>query len=476
MSRDESVGEGQGYVDVLMRRLFVTRPGDEGLPGPQRRLAMLVMVLGTLMSVLDNGIVNIALPTLAQELTVSESRAVWVTNVYQLVCAALLLGFAALSRLIGRRHLYLGGLALFVLASLCCALSRSFEWLVASRMLQGIGAAAMLSIGPSMYRLIFPSRLLGSAIGMGALVVAFGIAFGPSLGGIILHFASWPWLFAINVPLGLLALILGIRALPSETIESRGFDWLGALLSASMLSGFVFSLDHIGHGARGTSAWLPLLLSVLCLVLFVWRQRSANAPLVPLPMFRATRFSIAAMISLMAFVAQGITFVGLPFMFQTVMGATPLEAAMLFTPWPLALMLIGPLSGRLADRFNPTLISSLGLAIFLLGMLSLVTLTAESGAVSIAWRAALCGVGYGLFQAPNNREMIGSVALTYSANASGVLASVRTFGQALGTASVGLMLALSWGSLSYALWLGCASVVVALALSVWRIPLARAKA
>ncbi|ABE60340.1 MULTISPECIES: MFS transporter [Chromohalobacter] len=461
---------------MLIRRLFVTRPGDEGLPGPQRRHAMLVMVLGTLMSVLDNGIVNIALPTLASELAVSESRAVWITNIYQLVCAALLLGFAALSRLVGRRRLYLGGLALFVVASLCCALSRSFEWLVASRMLQGVGAAAMLSIGPSMYRLIFPSRLLGSAIGMGALVVAFGIAFGPSLGGIILHFASWPWLFAINVPLGLLALVLGLRALPGEPAQSHGFDWTGAVLSVVMLSGFVFSLDHIGHGARGMSAWLPLLISTLCLVLFVWRQRRAAAPLVPLGMFRQARFSIAATVSLLAFVAQGIAFVGLPFMFQTVMGASPLEAALLFTPWPMALMLVGPLSGRLADRFNPTLISSLGLMIFLLGMSSLATLTADADALAIGWRAVLCGVGYGLFQAPNNREMIGSVTLAHSANASGVLASVRTFGQALGTASVGLMLALPAASLTHALWLGCVSVVAALALSVWRIPLARVRA
>ena len=136
-------------------------------------------------------------------------------------------------------------------------------------------------------------------------------------------------------------------------------------------------------------------------------------------------------------------------------------------------MLTGPFAGRLADRFNPTLISSLGLAIFLLGMLTLAMLGEAALPGDIAWRVALCGVGYGIFQAPNNREMIGSVALEYSANASGVLASVRTFGQALGTAMVGMMLALPFGSLSLALWLGCGFVVVALVLSLWRVPLAR---
>lgn len=458
---------------MLIKRLFETRPGDTGLPGPQRRLAMLVLILGTLMAVLDGGIVNIALPTLARELDVSESRAVWITNIYQLVSASTLLAFAALSRLVGRHRLYIGGLGVFTLASLACALSRSFEWLVVSRMVQGIGAAAMLSIGPSMYRVIFPPRLLGSAIGLGALVVAFGIAFGPSLGGAILYLASWPWLFAINVPIGIAALALALRALPRETPEAGRFDWPGALLSMVMVSGFVFALDRLGRDHASSAALLPLAASLGCLVLFVWRQRRAMSPLVPLAIFREPRFSVAAVISMLAFIAQGAAFVGLPILFQSVMGLSPIAAAVLFTPWPLALMLTGPFAGRLADRFNPTLISSLGLAIFLLGMLTLAMLGEAALPGDIAWRVALCGVGYGIFQAPNNREMIGSVALEYSANASGVLASVRTFGQALGTAMVGMMLALPFGSLSLALWLGCGFVVVALVLSLWRVPLAR---
>ncbi len=340
-------------------------------------------------------------------------------------------------------------------------------------MVQGIGAAAMLSIGPSMYRVIFPPRLLGSAIGLGALVVAFGIAFGPSLGGGILYLASWPWLFAINVPIGIAALILALRALPREAPEAGRFDWPGALLSMVMVSGFVFALDRVGHGSARLAALLPLAASLGCLALFIWRQRRAVSPLVPLVIFREPRFSVAAVISMLAFIAQGAAFVGLPLLFQSGMGMSPIAAAVLFTPWPLALMLTGPFAGRLADRYNPTLISSLGLAIFLLGMLSLAMLGDAAAPGDIVWRVALCGVGYGIFQAPNNREMIGSVALEYSANASGVLASVRTFGQALGTAMVGMMLALSFGSLSLALASATAFVAVALALSLWRVPLAR---
>ncbi|OLO06052.1 MFS transporter [Salinicola socius] len=456
----------------MLKRLFEERPGDDGLPGRERRLALLAMITGTQMAVLDNGIVNIALPTLAKELAISGSESIWIANVYQLVTAALLLTFAAVSRRVGRHRLYIGGLIFFTVASLGCALARSFEFLLAMRGLQAIGAAAMLSIGPSLYRIIFPTRLLGSAIGLSALTVAFGIAAGPSLGGLILHVASWPWLFAINVPIGLLALVLGVRALPREKPILGRIDVWGALMSIVMLSGSVFALDQLGHGNGGALALVTLALSVICLVGFIYRQRHAARPLVPLALFAEPRFSFAAIVSMFAFLAQGVAFVGLPFLYQTVMGVSPIMSAVLFTPWPLVIMIIGPLAGRLADKGNPALISSTGLALFLLGMLALTGLDADSSYIDVIWRTALCGVGYGLFQAPNNREMIGSVSVELSANASGVLASVRTFGQSLGTALVGLILGLSFGSLTLSLWVGVGSVLVALALSLYRTPMA----
>ena len=204
-----------------MSRLFTTRPGDDGLPGPERRLAVLALVLGTLMAVVDITMINLALPAIARDLGISAARAVWVTNLFQIVCAAFLLVFAAVSELVSRRRLYVAGLALFVLASLGAALSRSLEPLLVFRALQGLGAAATLSIGPSLYRSIFPSRLLGSALGLSALVVAGGYAAGPTVGGLVLSAASWPWLFALHVPLGLCALVLAWRALPREPRECR---------------------------------------------------------------------------------------------------------------------------------------------------------------------------------------------------------------------------------------------------------------
>ena len=173
-----------------MSRLFDTREGDDGLPGPERRLAVLALILGTLMAVVDTTMINIALPSIAASLEVPASRAVWVTNLFQISCAAFLLVFAALSQLLSRRRIYVAGVGVFTLASLGAALSASLESLLLFRALQGLGAAAMLSIGPSIYRQVFPSRLLGSALGLSAMVVAGGYAAGPAIGGVLLSVAE----------------------------------------------------------------------------------------------------------------------------------------------------------------------------------------------------------------------------------------------------------------------------------------------
>ncbi|WP_198034189.1 MFS transporter [Acidihalobacter ferrooxydans] len=218
-----------------MKGLFSDAPGDEGLPGAERLLAVIVLVIGTLMAVLDTSIVNIALPAIARELHATPAATVWVANAFLLVDAVGLLSFAALGDVIGYRRVYIFGLSVFTLASLGCAVSRDLNMLVAMRAVQGFGAASMLSVGPATYRTIFPARLLGSALGLSALVVAFGLAAGPSIGGGILAVLDWPWLFAFNVPLGLLAVALAYRALPRGGGRGGHFDSIGAGLSVLML-------------------------------------------------------------------------------------------------------------------------------------------------------------------------------------------------------------------------------------------------
>lgn len=453
----------------MLKRLFEERPGDQGLVGLQRRLATLVVVLATLMAVLDLGIVNIALPSLAGGLGVPDSRAVWVATAYQLVCAASLLSFAALSRLVGQWRVFTGGLVLYTLGALGASLATSLELLLVWRVGQGLGGAAILSLGPSLYRNIFPHRLLGRAIGLNAMVVAFGLASGPTLGGVVLSIGSWPWVFAINVPVGLVAIWLAWRSLPSEPWRRGGFDWPGALLSVLMMGGFVLAMERLGHGqSQGLIGGL-VALSLLALGVFVWWQGRASVPLVPLSLFGEPRFATAAVVTVLAFTAQGAAFVALPFLYQSVMGVSPLQAALLFTPWPLALLISGPIAGRLADQYDPARLAAGGLTLFLAGMAGLGWLSASGSALSLLLPSLVCGLGYGFFQAPNNREIMGCAPLALSASASGVLASLRTFGQCLGSAMVALVMALSFGSVSLALWLAAGVALVAWLASAFRL-------
>ncbi|GAA3911259.1 MFS transporter [Halomonas cibimaris] len=452
-------------------RLFETRDGDDGLPGPERFLAVLALVSGTLMAVVDTTMINLALPSIAADLDVLPAQVVWVTNMFQVVSAAFLLVFAGLSELATRRRIYLFGLSTFVLAALGAALSRSLETLLVFRALQGLGAAATLSIGPSLYRLIFPSRLLGSALGLSALVVGGGYAAGPTLSGLVLSFTHWPWLFALNVPLGLCALLLGLRALPRETPRQGSFDVPGALLSMLMLAGLFLTMNAVGHSAP---AWQSVGFGAGMLAAgaaFIRRQRRAPYPLLPLHLFREKRFTLAVSASGLAFIGQGLAFVALSFLYQEKMGLSPLLTAWLFTPWPLALMVVGPLAGRLADRINPSVLSTVGLGVLAVGFIALALVDESTGIAGSLWRVALCGIGFGLFQPPNNREMMASLPAARSANASGVMSTTRTVGQSLGVALVGAVLALGL-AVQVTLWLGAASALLSLAASAARIPLA----
>jgi len=469
-------------------------PCDDGLPGAQRRLAMIAVMTATTMAVFDGTIVNIALPQISRALDASAGTAIWVANGYLLAMAMTLATFAALSTRLGFRTLFVSGLVVFTLASLGCALSPSMAVLIGMRLLQGLGGAAMLSIAPAIHRTVFPSRLLGRILGLNAMLIATSTAIGPALGGTLLAALSWQWLFAINVPLGLIAIVLSLRAIPTTRSPSRErFDIAGAALSAVAMGAMILAADACSQMAeRGQFQDAVLkaaaygLVAIVAGVLFVWDQRHARQALLPLDMFSSARFSLAALTSLVSFVGQGIAFVALPFLFQNAYGYSAFQSALLFTPWPIGIMLAAPHAGRLADRHSAAMLSTAGLALFTVGLVLLALLPDRAPAWDIAWRVGVCGVGFGYFQSPNNREMLSNVRREHSGYASGVLGIMRTFGQCLGAAFLGIILsvctarALTYGeiqmnalqdaqAIQLALWLAAAATAVATAVSVSRI-------
>lgn len=454
--------------------LFTDQPGDEGLPGRERGLAMAAVMTMTTMAVFDGSMINIALPQIARSLDASLGATVWVSNGYLLSAAMTLAIFAALSSRIGFRTIFAFGLSLFTLASVGCALSSSLDMLVIMRVLQGIGGAATLSIGPAILRSVFPNRLLGRILGLNALLIGTSTAIAPILGGTILSTLSWQWLFAINVPLGIIAVILTLRVVPNNpALKREPFDYAGALLSAVTLGALIMAADAFTHPGNGdlTTAVIFASIAILSGLTFVWVQRRVTKPLLPLNIFSSSRFSLAALTSLASFVSQGITFIALPFLFQSVYGYSALVSALLFTPWPIGIILAAPHAGRLADRYSGVIISTVGLCIFAVGLALLAMLPEHAQAWDICLRSLLCGIGFGCFQSPNNREMLSNASRENSGYASGVLAIMRTFGQCLGAAFVGVMMTIyaQSSAIHISLWLAVIATVLAIALSVSRL-------
>ncbi len=395
------------------------------------------------MAVLDGSITNVALPSISRELRADAASSVWVVNAYQVVVAMLLVPLSSLGDVIGYRRVYLFGVVTFTFGSLLCALSPTLLLLVLARVVQGVGGAALMSIAPALNRTIFPARMLGLAVGISALTVASSSAAGPTIGGAILAVLPWPWLFAVNVPLGIFDALFGLRALPRDAPSGGRFDVTSALLSGPALALTIMALD-------GFARRLPLGVIALMLAAagglgfaFVARQRRLTNPMLPLDLFGIPRFSFAVATSLCSFAAQGLAFVALPFLLQSVDGFSAFQSGLLFTPWPLAIAVVAPVAGRLADRISAPLLSTFGLGVLALGLGCLAALPDHPPALDVVWRGVICGLGFGFFQAPNNREILGSAPRSRSGSASGVLATVRVTGQSIGAALVAIAIGTS---------------------------------
>jgi DHA2 family multidrug resistance protein-like MFS transporter len=415
----------------------------DGLPLPQRNWAILTIALGIIMAVVDGAIANVALPTIARDLDASPAFSIWIVNGYQLAVTISLLPLASLGEIIGYRRVYLAGLVLFTFASAFCALSHTLLLLTVARILQGFGAAGILSVNSALVRFTYPHALLGRGIGINALVVAISAAVGPTIAAGILSFGTWPWLFAINVPLGFVTFALGMRSLPHTNPAPHTFDWQSAGLSAVTFGAGVAAIDSLGHGEAVLTCVIQLVIAVISGVLLVHRQTHMTSPLLPLDLLRIPVFALSIATSISSFCGQMLAFVAIPFYLEGHFGYSPVQLGLLITPWPLAVAVTAPLAGRLVERVPAGLLGGIGLAIFACGLAALALLPADPSPLQVVWRMALAGCGFGLFQTPNNRTMIAAAPRERSGGASGMLGTARLLGQTTGAALVAMFLALS---------------------------------
>ncbi len=430
----------------------IAKPLQDGLPLPQRYRSMAVILLGISMAVLDGSIVNLALPGIVRDLHASAASAVWVVTAYQVATLVLLLPCAMLGDLIGHRRVYLAGLFFFTLASLGCAFSTSLTMLVVARTLQGLGAGGLFSVNASLVRRTYPRHQLGRGIALNSFVVATASVAGPSIAALILSIASWPWLFAVNLPLGILVFSLGWSALPRDTRVGRPgarLSPLDVLLNVLMFGLIFLGADAIGAHFAGSPTWLGPQASALLVacgaavaVFYVQRQRRLTHPLFPLDLLRIPIFALSMCTSIAAFAAQTLASVALPFLLLEAWGRSAAATGFLISAWPIATVMTAPIAGRLIGRVADGLLGAVGLALMAAGLAALALLPALPGNADIAWRMALCGVGFGLFQSPNNHTIVTSTPPQRSGAGSGMLGTARLSGQSFGS----VLLAIIFGA------------------------------
>lgn len=408
---------------------------------PRQYLAVIAVILAIIMSVMDGTIVNIALPTLSRQFGMAPAATIWIVNAYQLVITISLLSFASLGDIYGYRKVFLWGIVIFTLSSLGCALSSSFWMLVTARVVQGFGAACIMSVNTALIRLIYPPEFLGRGMGINAMVVAVSIAAGPSIAGAILSFTTWHWLFAINLPLGVCAFFTGYYLLPENPQADRKqkFDRVSSVANALTFGLLIYTLDGIAHNDNREFILIQMVLLILIGTFFIRRQLRQQAPLLPVDLMRIPIFALSIGTSVSSFTAQMMAMVSLPFFLQNDLGYSAVQIGLLLTPWPLTTILAAPLAGRLVERFHPGLLGGVGMGIFAAGLFLLYALPAHPSELNIVWRMVLCGLGFGLFQTPNNVTIVSSAPTNRSGGASGMLGTARLLGQTLGTTFVALM-------------------------------------
>lgn len=412
----------------------------DGLPTPRRYWAVAAIALGITLAVIDSAIANVALPTIAADLNAEPAHSIWVVNGYQLAITVSLLPLSSLGDRIGYRNIYLPGLTIFTFASLGCALATSLPMLAFARVIQGFGAAGIMSVNTALLRFIYPQKLLGRGIGINALVVALSAAAGPTIASAILSVATWPWLFAVNLPIGLAALACAIPSLPKTPASPHRFDWLSALLSAGTFGLLIGSIDALGQGEAFGLFVVELAAGSILAWILTRRELGNPAPVLPVDLLRIPIFTLSISTSVCSFAAQMLALVSLPFMLHG-LGYDAVATGLLITPWPIAIAIAAPLAGHLADRYPAGLLGGIGLGMFALGLLSLALLPASPNPFDIVWRMALCGAGFGMFQSPNNRAMITAAPKSRSGGASGMLGTARLLGQTSGASLVALMFA-----------------------------------
>jgi EmrB/QacA subfamily drug resistance transporter len=402
---------------------------------------MSAVAMSTFLSTIDGSIVNVALPTLVNELGTVFSVAQWVILVYLLTQTTLLPSAGRLGDMLGKKRIYTGGIVLFTAASVLCALSPNVYWLIGFRLVQAMGAVMMLGLGMAIVTEAFPPQERGKAIGLNGTFVSIGIVLGPTLGGLILSVTTWRWIFLVNLPIGIVGAFLAWRFVPDKRpLGKQKFDFAGAILLFFSLLAFLLALT-MGQQRGFTN---PLILAlfgatVLFLALFVWVEKRHEQPMIDLSLFSNRVFSLSLLIGGVVFIAIAGTTLLLPFYLQNMRGFAPQQVGLMMSMIPIFLGVAAPLSGAASDKYGTRRIASLGLLVVIAGYWVMSGFDVTTGILVFAFGTVPIGIGMGIFQSPNNSAVMGAAPPERLGVASGLLGLSRTLGQTTGIALFGAL-------------------------------------
>jgi EmrB/QacA subfamily drug resistance transporter len=407
----------------------------------RRRWVTLNISIGVYMSTLDASIVNISLPTIIRSLNTDLTAVAWVVMAYLIVITGCLLLMGRLSDLFGQRRLYLIGFLTFTSGSALCGFSPTIDFLIGSRMIQGLGASALMANGPAILTTAYPEEERGKALGILGSVVSVGFLTGPILGGFLVEHLGWRSIFFINLPIGAIGIYLSSKVLERvvPTGKSRVDLW-GAILLFFFLTSLLLFLNQVVQGLAPL-LWLWLFLSLFWFSLFIIVELRSPSPLVDLKLFRRRLFISSLGASFLSFwMSAAHTFV-IPFFLQNILEYSPSKAGMLIFPVALTIMVMAPFAGRFSDRVGVRIPATIGLALTSLTVFSFTFLKLGTNDLDILWRQIVLGIGISLFNPANNSAIIGSLPREKVGLASSFLALSRNLGMVIGVAFAEMVIA-----------------------------------
>lgn len=400
----------------------------------KRWMILIVMNIFTFMSTLDGSIVNIALPVLVKELQLPMAQVEWVTTGYLMAICAVILFFGKLGDIAGKIRIFKIGTVVFIIGSLLCGLSTSLPFLIASRIIQAIGASMTMANSQGIITDIFPATERGKALGLIGTFVSLGSIAGPSLGGIIVSSLGWEYIFWVNVPIGLIAILLGWKMLPKDLIHVKSkIDLPGSLLFAffivTLFAGLLLG-QQLGYSDNRILT--ALIAAAVAFIAFLLVELRRSQPLLQLSLFRNPLFSLSILCAFLVFVANFCFNIIAPFYAQNMLNLSPFSAGFLLMLFPISMVVVAPLSGALSDKIGSEILTFAGLIVMVIAQFGLARLHDGSSVLLVGLWIAMLGVGSGLFQSPNNSLIMSKVPRTQLGSAGSVNSLVRNVGMVVG--------------------------------------------